>query len=86
MGVHISGIVAGVACLPAAMAWFGRGSLPLSVDLALWHIAATGFVVAAASSEHLAKHTTGLLGKVSTLASAGAASCATRGAVPALLH
>ncbi len=56
---------AGIACVPAALAYFGRRTLPLPVELMLCHIAATGFTVAAASSSLLANHTTWLLGKVS---------------------
>lgn len=63
-GVHLSGVVAGIAAVPAALAWFGRRVLPLPVELGLIHIAAAGFVVAAASSQALAKHTAWVLGKV----------------------
>lgn len=63
MGVHLSGVVAGVASLPGLAAWALRHTLPLPASIVLWHIAGTGFLVAAAASEHLAAHTTWLLGK-----------------------
>eukprot|EP00887_Chlorella_sp_A99_P001424 scaffold8.g1424.t1 len=65
MGVHLSGVVAGVASLPGLAAWALRHTLPLPASIVLWHIAGTGFLVAAAASEHLAAHTTWLLGKAS---------------------
>lgn len=71
MGVHISGIVAGIAAVPATIAWLGRHALPLPLNLALWHVAAAGFAVAAASTDLLAKHTTKMLGKVSLCQGAG---------------
>ena len=64
MGVHLSGVVAGVAALPAFLAVWLRSSLPLPASIVLWYIAGTGLLVAVAASEQLAAHTTWLLGKV----------------------
>ena len=74
-GVHISGVVAALAALPGLAAWGLRHSLPLPVSLVLWHVAGSGMVVAAAATEALAAHTTGLLGKV-RLAGCGAGPAA----------
>ncbi|KAL4424957.1 hypothetical protein ABPG77_002842 [Micractinium sp. CCAP 211/92] len=63
MGVHISGVVAAIAAVPGVAAWVLRHSLPLPVSVVLWHVAGSGFLVAAAATERLAGHTTGLLGK-----------------------
>jgi hypothetical protein len=65
--VHISGVVAGIAAIPGLAAYGLRDVLPLPASILLWHIAGTGMVVAAAASEALAGHTTGLLGKVGNL-------------------
>ena len=65
-GVHISAVVAGLAAVPGVAAWVGRHVLPLPVSVVLWHISATGLLVAAAATETLAGRTTGLLGKVCT--------------------
>lgn len=62
--VHISGVVAAIAAVPGVAAWVLRHSLPLPVSVVLWHVAGSGFLVAAAATERLAGHTTGLLGKV----------------------
>ena len=55
----------GLPCFGAGLAAYTlRRVLPLPVSLALWHAAGAGVVVAAAATEALAGHTTGLLGKV----------------------
>lgn len=63
MGVHISAVVAAIASVPCLAAWALRHTLPLPADLVLWHIGATGLLVAAAATETLAGRTTGLMGK-----------------------
>lgn len=63
MGVHLSGVVAGIASLPALCAFVFRKSLPLPASLILWHIAGTGFVVSLAASSACARHSTWILGK-----------------------
>lgn len=64
MGVHISSIVAGLSSGIGLAAWSLRHVLPLPVSVVLWHVAGTGMLVAAAATETMASHTTGLLGKV----------------------
>lgn len=64
MGVHISSIVAGLSTGFGLAAWGLRHVLPLPVSVVLWHVAGTGMLVAAAATETMAGHTTGLLGKV----------------------
>lgn len=63
MGVHLSGVVGGIALIPAATAFLFRRVLPLSARVLLWHIAGTGFAVSLASSGLFAKRTTWVLGK-----------------------
>lgn len=63
MGIHLSGVVACAACVPAAFAFSLRKLLPLPAQLILWHIATTGFAVSLAASVPLASRTTWLLGK-----------------------
>jgi hypothetical protein len=63
MGIHLSGVVGGIASLPALCAFIFRKSLPLPASLILWHIAGTGIVVALAASDTFARRSTWLLGK-----------------------
>ncbi|GAB4820623.1 hypothetical protein N2152v2_007669 [Parachlorella kessleri] len=63
LGVHLSGIVAGISAVPAVLAILGRKVLPLPVELVLIHMAAAGFTVAVASTGPWANKTTWLLGK-----------------------
>ena len=64
LGVHLSGIVAGISAVPAVLAILGRKVLPLPLELVLIHMAAAGFTVAVASTGPWANKTTWLLGKV----------------------
>lgn len=57
-------VVASVAVLPAALGWALRPFVPLPVTLVLYHVAATGFTVAAAAWEPFTQHTRWILGKV----------------------
>lgn len=59
----LSLIVGAVACVPAALAVALRGRIPVALTGLLTHAAATGFLVAIASSDRLAAHTTWLLQK-----------------------
>lgn len=73
LGVHLSGVVGAIATAPALLAYTLRRSLPLPLSIVLWHVAAAGWIVALAASEHLAKHSTWVMGKnaqgeISTLA------------------
>ncbi|KAI3436780.1 hypothetical protein D9Q98_006191 [Chlorella vulgaris] len=61
MGVHLSGLVGSIALLPGLAAWFCP--LPTPVTVLLAHISGSGLLVAAAATDALAVHTTGLLGK-----------------------
>ena len=63
MGIHLSGVVAGAAALPALISFAFRRVLPLPAALVLWHVAGTGFVVAIAASAPFARHTTWIMGK-----------------------
>jgi hypothetical protein len=63
MGFHLSGVVATIACVPAAFAFSLRKLLPFPAQLILWHIASAGFAVSFAASVQLASRTTWLLGK-----------------------
>ncbi|KAG7669411.1 putative Uncharacterized protein YnbD [Nannochloris sp. 'desiccata'] len=63
MGIHLSGVVGGIASLPALCAVIFRKSLPLPASLILWHIAGTGIVISIAASSKFARHSTWLLGK-----------------------
>jgi len=63
MGVHLSGVVAGIAAIPAIAAFAFRRFLPIPAAIALWHIAGTGLVVSIAASGPLARHTTWIMGK-----------------------
>lgn len=76
--VHISAVVAAIASVPCLAAWALRHTLPLPANLVLWHIGTTGLLVAAAATETLAGHTTGLMGKVSSSARGGRQSTFTR--------
>ena len=80
--VHISAVVAAIASVPCLAAWALRHTLPLPANLVLWHIGATGMLVAAAATETLAGSTTGMMGKVGRsgrgLAAAAAAAAAGR--------
>lgn len=60
-------VVGSIAVAPAALGWALRPLVPFPVTFVLFHVAATGFVVAAAASEPLATQTQGLLGKVELL-------------------
>ena len=64
MGMHLSGIVAGVSALPATLLLLLRHKLPLPFSLTLAHITLVGFAVALATTDHFAAHSTQLLGKV----------------------
>jgi hypothetical protein len=64
MGVHISAVVAAIASVPCLAAWALRHTLPLPANLVLWHIGASGLLVAVAATETLAGRTTGIMGKV----------------------
>ena len=59
MGLSL--IVGSIAIVPASLALALRHSVPASVTFALAHIAATGFVVAAAAADPVARFTTALL-------------------------
>lgn len=61
--VHLSGVVGGIATVPALAAFAFRRSLPVSASILLWHIAGAGLAVSAAASERLARHSTAMLGK-----------------------
>lgn len=61
MGLSL--VVGSIALVPATLAFYLRSHVPMPVTLTLGHIAATGFVVAAAASDRLAPSTTWLLGK-----------------------
>ncbi|KAK9823004.1 hypothetical protein WJX81_005381 [Elliptochloris bilobata] len=63
MGIHLSGLVGGIATLPAVLAVLLRRHAPLPVTLVLCHIALTGFAVSIAASDAMAADSTGLLGK-----------------------
>ena len=63
MGIHLSGVVAGVAGLFGATAFIFRKSIPLPAALVLWHITGTGIIVSLAASSVFARHSTWLLGK-----------------------
>lgn len=63
LGVHLSGVVGAIATVPAVLAYSLRRSLPLPLSIVLRHVAASGWVVALAASEHLAKHSTWVMGK-----------------------
>jgi len=63
MGIHLSGVVGGIASLPALCAFIFRKSLPLPASLILWQIAGTGIVISLAASDAFARHSTWLLGK-----------------------
>lgn len=69
MGIHLSGIVAGISALPATLTVLLRYRLPLPLTLALGHISLVGFAVALATTDQFAAQSTQLLGKV-TLAGA----------------
>lgn len=62
--MHLSGVVGGASLGPALLAYAGRSTLPKAATLVLWHAAGAGLLVALAASSHLARHTTGMLGKV----------------------
>ncbi|KFM23827.1 Uncharacterized protein YnbD [Auxenochlorella protothecoides] len=61
--MHLSGVVGGASLGPALLAYAGRSTLPKAATLVLWHAAGAGLLVALAASSHLARHTTGMLGK-----------------------
>jgi hypothetical protein len=63
MGIHLSGVVGGIASLPALCAFIFRKSLPLPASIILWHIAGSGIVVSLAASDAFARRSTWLLGK-----------------------
>ena len=64
MGIHLSGIVAAISTVPAALTILLRHKLPLPLTLALAHISLVGFAVALATTDQFAAHSTQLLGKV----------------------
>ena len=66
MGIHLSGIVAGISVLPATLTVLLRHRLPLPLTLALGHISLVGFAVALAATNQFAAHSTQLLGKVNS--------------------
>lgn len=59
----LSIIVGAVAFVPACLAVALRSRIPLALSGCLAHVAATGFLVAFASSDKVAPHTTWLLQK-----------------------
>ena len=63
MGVHLSGVVASVATLPALTAFLFRKILPTPASIILIHISGAGFIVSLAASSALARHSTWVLGK-----------------------
>lgn len=63
MGIHLSGVVAGIASLPALAAFIFKKSIPLPGLFLLWHVAGTGFVVSIATSTAFASSSTWILGK-----------------------
>ncbi|KAL3153932.1 hypothetical protein ABBQ32_013494 [Trebouxia sp. C0010 RCD-2024] len=63
MGIHLSGIVAAISTLPAALTVLLRHKLPLPLTLALAHVSLVGFAVALATTDYFAAHSTQLLGK-----------------------
>lgn len=66
MGIHLSGIVAAISTVPAALTVLLRHKLPLTFTLALAHISLVGFAVALATTDQFAAHSAHLLGKVCT--------------------
>ena len=62
----LSRVVGSIAVCPADLGWAVSPFVPFPVTFVLFHVAATGFVVATAASETLADRTAGLLGKVIT--------------------
>lgn len=64
MGLHLSGIVAGISLMPATLTLLLRHRLPLPVSLALGHASLVGFAVALATTDLFAAHSTQLLAKV----------------------
>lgn len=64
MGIHLSGIVAAISTLPAALTVLLRHKLSLPLTLALAHVSLVGFAVALATTDYFAAHSTQLLGKV----------------------
>ena len=67
MGLHLSGIVAGVSLVPAVFTILLRHRLPLPMTLALGHMSLVGFAVAVATTDQFAAHSTQLLAKVEIL-------------------
>ena len=64
MGLHLSGIVAGISVLPATLTILLRHRLPLPLTLVLRHVSLVGFAVALATTDQFASQSTQLLGKV----------------------
>ena len=64
MGLHLSGIVAAIFVLPAALTILLGQKLPLPLTLTFGHISLVGFAVALATTDQFAGHSTQLLGKV----------------------
>ena len=67
--ITLSSIVATISVLPATLAVYSYSRHHRLLTYVFAHAAIAGFAVAVAASPPLAPHTTGVLGKVSSIAS-----------------